>query len=71
VTHAAHVEWEAGRGWRVVCGCGWISGWMGDGDAYTVKARGLADQGHEAFDARRRTMEDAADSLTASANGVI
>jgi len=44
---------------------------MGQGDAYTVKRRGLEDKGHEAFDARRRTLEDAADSLTASANGVI
>jgi hypothetical protein len=50
MTHRAHLEGEAGRGFRVFCTtCGWVSEVMGHGDAYTTKERGLADQGHDAY----------------------
>jgi hypothetical protein len=48
--HRAHLEWTAGVGWRVRCStCGWLSAFMGEGDAYATKARGLEDVGHAAF----------------------
>lgn len=59
-----------GGGWDVTCTCGWRSGTMGLGDAWTTARRGLDDEGHKEY-ARRRTLEDAPDSLTASADGVI
>ena len=49
--HKTHLEYEITHGWKVVCSCGWNSGYMGmaGGDAYTTKERGIADKGHEAY----------------------
>ena len=58
----------AGGGWEVDCTCGWQSGAMGLGDAWTAARRGLDDQGHEEY-ARRGTMDDA--EATTAGDGVI
>ena len=60
MNHRMHLEFIAGRGFKVCCSCGWDSGFLGmaGGDAYTTKERGLEDVGHAAY-ARQRELDEA------------